>query len=198
VQLSIVERDLLNNPRNVNTAGATAVISVTGANSPDPITATANGDGTYSASYTPTHSGTDNITVQINGVNVGAGTFNLNVNPGAAAQLFIATQPATATPSGSTLPRVPVIQLRDTFGNDVPSAGFSIEVTVDGEVSLGGPTTVVTNSAGSATFSGLSIGGSAGLRHLTFTTSFGTPFSIQSDPVNVTSGAVAAMRFDVE
>jgi adhesin/invasin len=61
----IVTRDQFGNPVGVGGAGVT--VDISGANSGTAVV-TDNGDGTYTAEYTPAVSGSDTITIQINAV----------------------------------------------------------------------------------------------------------------------------------
>src|SRR5690606_3650302 len=54
------------NGNNLTTGGATVAGSVTGANTATPAVVD-NGDGTYTLTYTPTTSGTDNVAITLNG-----------------------------------------------------------------------------------------------------------------------------------
>src|SRR5690606_41914978 len=54
------------NGNNLTTGGATVAAAVSGANTATPAVVD-NGDGTYTLTYTPTTSGTDNVAITLNG-----------------------------------------------------------------------------------------------------------------------------------
>lgn len=88
----------------------------------------------------------------------------------AADHLGLATQPSTAAESGVALARQPVVQLRDAFGNVVAEADIAVTAALTaGDGTLGGTTTVQTDTAGRAAFTDLSITGAIGDRTLGFT-----------------------------
>ncbi|HTR79897.1 MAG TPA: carboxypeptidase-like regulatory domain-containing protein, partial [Gemmatimonadaceae bacterium] len=102
-----------------------------------------------------------------------AATSNpITVVSGVPTQLSITTQPSTATVSGIPLAPQPVLQLRDSAGNAVSLAGYSVTAAIaTGGGTLGGATSVVTSAAGAATFGDLFLTGTPGDRTL----SFGSP-----------------------
>ena len=90
-----------------------------------------------------------------------------SLNFGPATQLTLTTNAAGAT-SGSVFTTQPVIILRDAFGNVVTNNNASITITVSGNGTTVG-TTTVNAVAGVATFSGVGITGTAGTAYtLTF------------------------------
>jgi hypothetical protein len=96
--------------------------------------------------------------------------------------------------AGITLDPQPIIQVRDTFGNDV-SGNRSITVAAS-TGGLNGNTTVSTNSNGSATFSGLALTGLVGNRTLSFSSSALT--TLTSDSIELTAGPAASLVVTVE
>jgi hypothetical protein len=88
---------------------------------------------------------------------------------GSATQLSITTQPSGTATSGSPLSRQPVVQLRDGSGATVATSGVTVTAAIaTGGGTLSGTLTATTDASGSASFSGLSISGSAGDRTLVF------------------------------
>jgi adhesin/invasin len=69
----ITVRDQFGN--RLTTGGESVVMTVTGRNPRNPATANDNGDGTYTASYTPIFLGTDTITITLNGVAIAGSPF---------------------------------------------------------------------------------------------------------------------------
>lgn len=62
------------------TGGSTVVMTVSGRNRAGPFTATDNGDGSYTASYTPTRKGNDDIDLTLNGVPIAGSPFTSDVH----------------------------------------------------------------------------------------------------------------------
>jgi hypothetical protein len=86
-----------------------------------------------------------------------------------AAQLGIVTQPSSTAASGATFATQPVVQLRGASGASVAIGGAAVTASIaTGGGTLGGTTTVLTNAAGTAAFTNLSITGTPGDRTLTF------------------------------
>ena len=88
------------------------------------------GDGSYSASYTPTVTGTDQITVEVNGTPVTGSPLASTVAPGAAAA---STTTAQVTRAGSFFFEVIIlVTTRDAQGNLLGRGGERVQVQVDG------------------------------------------------------------------
>ncbi|NUQ00247.1 MAG: hypothetical protein HUU35_10375, partial [Armatimonadetes bacterium] len=69
---------------NVRTAGGDSVAAtIAGANAGSPVTVTDNADGTYSLSYTPTVSGTDQVAITVDGQAIAGSPFSSLVGPAA-------------------------------------------------------------------------------------------------------------------
>ncbi|MDB4913274.1 MAG: hypothetical protein JWM95_918 [Gemmatimonadetes bacterium] len=90
------------------------------------------------------------------------GTADVTVTTGSASQLTLTTAPSSSGAIGTPLAIQPVIQVRDAFGNAVAAQNLIISVGV-----LTGSGNIVnsqatTNASGVATFSGLTINGTAG------------------------------------
>jgi uncharacterized protein YjdB len=127
------------------------------------------------------------VTATIGGI---PGQSSITVSPlPSASQLAIVTQPSASTPNDAAFPVQPAIQLKDALGNNVSTAGVTIQaaITAPGTGALGGTTSAVTNASGTATFTGLRITGTTGPRTLTFTSGALTP--VTSAGVNVQPGA---------
>jgi len=71
--ITVQARDQSGN--KVLTGGNVVVVTVTGKNPTGPITATDNGDGTYTASYTPTTKGRDTIVITLDGSPISGSPF---------------------------------------------------------------------------------------------------------------------------
>src|SRR5206468_3038800 len=121
----------------------------------------------------------------------------ITVGAGAATQLTLTTQPSATAQSGVAFAQQPVVQLRDGDGNAVNQAGVTITAAIaTGGGTLGGTVTAATNGSGVASFTNLSISGTAGERTLTFSA---TGFvSVTSGPVNVTAGAATQLTLTTQ
>ena len=101
---------------------------------------------------------------------VGVANFRATATAGAPASLFIRTQPSGSARNGVPLARQPVLQLRDSQGNDAAQGGVQVTATIgSGGGELGGTRQVSTDASGRATFTDLSISGGPGPRTLVFT-----------------------------
>lgn len=122
----------------------------------------------------------------------GATSHAIDLMAGAASQLSVETQPSSTAQSGIAFPQQPVLQLRDAAGNPVSQAGVSVTAVIaSGGGSLGGTVTVDTDASGVATFTNLSITGSAGDRTLGFSATGLT--SATSGTISVLAGAPAQL-----
>ena len=125
--LVVQARNASGNP--LSSGGASVVVTVSGANATEPITATDVGDGTYTASYTPTVAGTDEVAITMDGTPLGGSPFLSLVSAGSAVPPH-----STATIPAETagLPTSIVVQARDENGNPLSSGGATVVVTVSG------------------------------------------------------------------
>ena len=134
--------------------------------------------------------GTSNVSATIGGT---AGQSAITVNPlPSASQLAIITQPSGTVQNDAAFAQQPVIQLKDSQGNNVSTAGVVVQAAIaSGGGTLGGTTTATTNASGAATFSGLKITGLVGARTLTFTSGALTPAT--STAINVQPGVATQL-----
>ena len=101
---------------------------------------------------------------------MGVASFRATAASAAPPSLLIRTQPSASARNGIPLGRQPVIQLRDSQGNDVAQAGVQVTAAIgSGGGELGGTRQVSTDASGRATFTDLSISGAPGSRTLIFT-----------------------------
>jgi alpha-tubulin suppressor-like RCC1 family protein len=85
------------------------------------------------------------------------------------AALVLTTPPPASAPNRVAFVPQPVVQLRDADGAAVAQAGTVVTVAITtGGGTVGGTTTTTTASTGAATFTDLSIAGTAGEKTLTF------------------------------
>ncbi|MEZ4413391.1 MAG: hypothetical protein R2910_10435 [Gemmatimonadales bacterium] len=115
----------------------------------------------------------------------------VNVTAGAATQLTMVQQPSASAASGASFAQQPTVQVRDASGNPVSGVVSVTAAILTGGGTLGGVTTINTNSSGLATFAGLSITGTIGSRTLQFSSGALTPAT--STAVSVTAGAPSQM-----
>ena len=112
--------------------------------------------------------------------------------PSPATQLSISTQPSATAASGTPFATQPSIQLRDAQGAAVSQSGVPVTVSVaSGSATLSGTLTVNTSSTGRATFSDLTLTGTAGAHTLRFT-SPGLTDAV-SATINLGAGAAAKL-----
>src|SRR5207245_2393629 len=101
--LTITVRDAHGNIRTGANDAALLGVSVTGANAASPVITSA-GSGTYTASYTPTTAGTDNLAITLGGTGIGGSPYSSVVSPGpAAAAQTTATVPTGTAGSATTI-----------------------------------------------------------------------------------------------
>src|SRR2546425_985190 len=95
---------------------------------------------------------------------------------------------STTVPSAALFPSQPVVQLRDGSGNPVSQAGVVVTAAIaTGGGTLGGTLTATTNGSGVASFTNLSISGTAGDRTLSFSATGLT--GVNSPVLTITAGA---------
>ncbi len=125
---------------------------------------------------------------------IGATSSAINITAAPATKLTITTQPSSAATSGAAFSTQPVIELRDVSDNPVSQSGVVVTATIaSGGGTLGGTKTASTNASGVATFTNLSISGSAGGRTLSFSSGSLTP--VGSATIDVTVGPASQLDF---
>lgn len=116
-------------------------------------------------------------------------SLTIGLGAGAPARLVLVTPPSASVTSGQIFPQQPVVQVVDGAGNPAGAAGITVGAAItSGGGTLGGTPTAVTNASGVATFAGLSISGTAGVRQLTFS-SANPPLAPATANVAVTAGS---------
>jgi hypothetical protein len=105
--------------------------------------------------------------------------------------IVVLTQPSATGQSGANLAQAPVLQLRDSNGNNLSQSGVVIAVGIvpAGTVTKS-PTTLTTNASGTATITALSITATIGSYSLSFTSPGFT--GAVSNPITIGAGAAAA------
>src|SRR5207248_812675 len=121
----------------------------------------------------------------------------ITVGAGAATQLTLTTQPSATAQSGVAFAQQPAVQLRDGDGNAVNQAG--VTVTETGRTAgrtRGGTLTAATTVGGVASFTNLSISGTAGDRTLSFSATGLTP--AVSGTITVGAGAATQLTLTTQ
>jgi adhesin/invasin len=110
----------------VEGAAGSIAVAVTGANEVSSVPATDQGNGSYSATYNPTHTGLDVVDVLVGGSRLHESPFASFVVPGPASP---ATTTAVFTRTGAIFVRVDVVvTTRDAQGNLVGKGGDLVEI----------------------------------------------------------------------
>src|SRR5437867_3368378 len=121
----------------------------------------------------------------------------ITVGAGAATQLTLTTQPSATRPEERRVGQQPGVQLRDGAGNPVNQAGVTITAAIaTGGGTLGGTVTAATNGSGVASFTNLSISGTAGDRTLSFSATGLTP--AVSGTITVGAGAATQLTLTTQ
>src|SRR5207244_2286472 len=121
----------------------------------------------------------------------------ITVGAGAATQLTLTTQPSATAQSGVAFAQQPVVQLRDGDGNAVNQAGVTITAAIaTGGGTLGGTLMAATNGSGVASFTNLTITGTAGDRTLSFSATGLTVAT--SGTITVTAGAATQLTLTTQ
>lgn len=99
----------------------------------------------------------------------GVASDPISVTAGPPSRLALAGPPSSAARSRAQLSQQPSIQLQDASGNPVAQPGVEVRGSIaSGEGTLGGQTSVLTNSEGRADYADLAIVGGPGARTLRF------------------------------
>lgn len=114
----------------ISGAGNSLTVNVAGANPGANLQVNENGNGSYSASYVPVHSGRDEITVRFGDQPLGGGAQASVVAPGAPDP---GTTTAQVTRAGVFFVRIDVlVTVRDAQGNLVGHGGDEIQISANG------------------------------------------------------------------
>jgi hypothetical protein len=139
--------------------------------------------------------GENTLTATSTGLTGSPVTFTATGTAGAATQLSITTQPSATAASGATFAQQPVIQLRDSNNNAVATSGVMVTAAIaSGAGTLGGSPVATTDAAGVATFTDLSIAGTAGAHTLSFTS--GALTAATSSSIDITAGAATQVAIN--
>ena len=165
-------------------SGVNVTFTVSGGSiDPTPAVIATGADGIASlTSWTlGTTAGSNSVTASAAGL--GDVLFQATGTPGAAASLTITQQPSGTATTDVVLAQQPIVQVKDAHGN--PKPGVTVSVSLDGDGTLEGAGTAISDAGGLAAFSGLKIvGGTTGTKTLTFSAG-GVP-DATSDPIDYT------------
>ncbi|HEU4641454.1 MAG TPA: filamin/ABP280 repeat domain-containing protein [Gemmatimonadaceae bacterium] len=168
----------------ITTGGATVVVSVSGANTATPPV-TDNNNGTYTTSYTPTKSGTDQVAITMNGTAISGSPYTSTVAPGApASEVKVAGDNQSAT-VGTAVAIAPSVRVTDAFGNNVPGVTVTFAVQSGGGSVTGA--TPTTDANGVATVGSWTLGPTAGTNTLSATAA-----GLSGSPVTFTATATTS------
>jgi hypothetical protein len=143
---------------SLTTGGAAVVVTVSGANSASPAV-TDNANGTYTASYTPTTAGSDQVAITLGGTAISGSPYTSSVTGGGATMSIAVNAGDNQTATAGTAVAIrPAVKVTDATGN--PVAGVNIKwavgsgggsaTGVSGTTSLGGIDKVGSWTLGSA------------------------------------------------
>ena len=162
------------------TNASTTALSVT-------VTTNASGIAQLTAWTLGNNPGPFTMTATATGLAGSPVTFSATGVAGPAVALAFTVPPSTSASSGAALAIQPVVQLKDGLGNDVSQSTVSITASVVSGTGSLASATAVTNASGLATFSGLTITGTAGSIGLAFKAT-GTS-TLLSAPITLGVGA---------
>jgi hypothetical protein len=135
-------------------------VTVTGDNAAGSLSVTDNGNGTYTASYTPQTTGTDQVAITLNGVPISGSPYTSTVVAASPSQIGFLTQPGPRERRGRAISPAVEVGIQDRFENLVTSGSATITVALgqrtDEKAQLEG---TVTRAAvnGIATFDDLAV-----------------------------------------
>ncbi len=124
--ITVTVRDASGN--QLAAGGETVVVSVTGANTATPGVMD-NGDGTYTASYTPVAVGADAVAITLNGAAISGSPYTSTVSSGVADPGQTTADVPDGTAGSAT---VISVTTRDANGNDLTTGGQTVVVDVTG------------------------------------------------------------------
>src|SRR5207248_1720949 len=164
-------RDGAGNPVSQSGVTVTAAIATGPGTLGGTLTATTTGSATESCASLSISGTTGDRTLSFSATGLTpAVSGTITVGAGAATQVTLTTQPSSTAQSGVAFAQQPVVQLRDGDGNAVNQVGVTVTAAIaTGGGTLGGTLTATTNGSGVASFTNLSITGTAGDRTLRFT-----------------------------
>ncbi|MDT8397455.1 MAG: hypothetical protein RQ899_02440, partial [Pseudomonadales bacterium] len=186
-------RDALNNAVGQAGVVVTAAIASGTGTLGGTLTATTNASGVATFTNLSITGTTGDRTLQFSATGLTTATSGtVTLTAGAATQLALTAQPSSSAANGAAFLQQPVVQLRDSGGNNVSQANVEVMAAIaTGGGTLGGTLAATTNASGAATFTNLAITGTAGGRTLQFSASGLTMAT--SDTISLTAGAATQL-----
>ncbi|MCA1800358.1 MAG: hypothetical protein LC650_03605, partial [Actinobacteria bacterium] len=166
---------------SVTVSGANAVASVS--------TITDDGNGIYTTGYTPESTGTDQISIELNGTAIAGSPYSSNVITSDADAVEVTTQPQE-TVAGQVIVGPPSVLVTDNLAN--PVEGVEVVVSLQGGTIASGTTTLLTDGSGIAEFNDLIVNES-GTYSLEFN-AIGVTDNAISDPFDVLPAAASSIN----
>src|SRR2546425_5732488 len=139
-----------------------------------------------------TTAGTNTLTATSSGLTGSPVTFTADGTAGAAGRVAFTTAPSSTAQSGGALAQQPVLQLEDANGNPVSQSGVVVTATLSPAGATPSNATATTNGSGVASFSGLTLTGTAGSYTLSFGATGLTPAPAAVPPSAGAAAAIAA------
>lgn len=173
-----------------------AVVTGGGSVNPStPVNTDAEGFAAATSWTLGTTAGVNTLTATVAGDGVAGNpaTFTATGTVGSAGKLAMVQQPSSTAKNGVPFAQQPRVQLQDAGGNPVHSAGIGVTAAIASGTggTLGGQLTAITDGQGIASFSNLSITGTAGSYTLQFTNP--TLTGVTSGPIQLGAGAAASI-----
>jgi adhesin/invasin len=203
--ITVTVRDANGNVRAATDDSGLLAVSISGANTATPTVVSA-GSGTYTASYTPTAVGTDDVAITLSAVAIGGGPYTSVVGAGALHHFLVeANGGGTIGSQTAGVPFSVQITAQDANDNTVTGftgAGNTADISSTGTQSAGGGTTatftaglltahsVAISNTGAFTLTATRTGGSEAGTSGSFAVNPG-PVDTTTSIVTVSSGAVA-------
>src|SRR5439155_93233 len=191
-------RDASGNAVSQTGVTVTAAIATGGGTLSGTLTAATNGSGVASFTNLAITGTTGDRTLSFSATALTpAVSGTITVGAGAATQLTLTTQPSATAQSGVAFAQQPVVQLRDGDGNAVNQAGVTVTAAIaTGGGTLGGTLMAATNGSGAASFTNLTITGTAGDRTLSFSATGLTVAT--SGTITVTAGTATQLTLTTQ
>ena len=170
----------------------------------NPVTTSAAGTATFAGCAITGNAaaGTYTFKATAGALSVNA-TGSVTITAGAASTLAFSTSPAGTVGEGAAFSTQPVVTAQDANGNAI--SGVAVTVAINTYAAGGGGSTqgtlgcttnpVTTSAAGTATFAGCSITGSAAAGTYTFKATAGALSATAAGSVTITAGAASTIAF---
>ncbi|HEY2805735.1 MAG TPA: hypothetical protein VGI92_07755, partial [Gemmatimonadales bacterium] len=179
-------------------AGIVVTASVTGGAVLSSAIATTNASGTAVFSGLSLTSAVGTYTIHFTaGTLTAVDASALVLTPGVPTQLSVTTAPSTTAQAGTPFAAQPAIQLKDVSGNLVAQSGVNVVAGIVSGTPVISNGAALTNSAGLAVFSGLTLSGNTGNYTLRFTSGTLTP-ALAAAATALAAGAPTQLSVSVQ